>query len=236
MAAQLTLPEEFALLSLAENGKTIDYGQAKDGCALAELGELALRGKLLIPLHNLKVFGFLTMYGQSLTKAELVDAAPVGLDWADELLAELGHAGVEKTLSKWLSRRRDAFLWHRGALVARGLVRHVPDRRRPRRERYYPDPTMRNRLINEVRLATGEGRRLDAHRLFLSDMVIRSGLYSDLRVPLNGDPRILQIPQHITSRRARDRAYWIETLESVPEPLRATSQVLAQLVPRRLRD
>ncbi|MGA5134779.1 hypothetical protein ACPCTO_33825 [Streptomyces olivoreticuli] len=58
MAGPLSLPEEFALLSLADTGKTIDSGQATGGCAVAELGELALRGKLLLRQRVHKVFGW----------------------------------------------------------------------------------------------------------------------------------------------------------------------------------
>ncbi|QUQ67068.1 GOLPH3/VPS74 family protein [Kutzneria sp. CA-103260] len=228
MVGALTLPEEFALLSLADTGKAIDYGQAMAGCALAELGELALRGKLLIRPHNFTVFG-LKGSAPSAAKIELVDAAPVGLAWADELLAELVHTGETVAVSKLLRRRRrrDAFALHRDALVARGLVRQVPVRGLFRRERYYPDPTVRNGLIDEVRLATGGERRLDGHMLFLSDLVVRGDLHRGLRISLKRDPRRSDL---IKSIRERNRARWMWVVESVPEPLRETSESLASLL------
>lgn len=264
MVGPLTLPEEFALLSLADTGRVIDSGQAKVGCAVAELGELALRGKLLIRRHESKVFG-LSVIRQISQVIELVDAAPVGLAWADELLAELANeteaVAVAGSRLLWRRRRRNAFLWHRDALVARGLVRYVPSSGLFRRERHLPDSTMRNRLINEVRLATevvqdtGGGRRLDVHTMFLSGMVIRSELDRDLGVvQAAGGRRRWHVQAMFLSgmlssgeldmelgvprpkgRRARDRARGIGAVESVPEPLRHTSEVLAGLVPKRSR-
>ncbi|QHC23302.1 hypothetical protein [Streptomyces sp. GS7] len=92
MVEPLTLPEEFALLSLAETGKVIDSGQAEVGCAVVELGELALRGKLVIRTRQSTVFG-LDVYHPYRAEIELVDTGSTSLAWADELLAELAHAG-----------------------------------------------------------------------------------------------------------------------------------------------
>ncbi|EST18953.1 GPP34 family phosphoprotein [Streptomyces roseochromogenus] len=92
MAGPLTLPEEFTLLSLAETGKVIDSDQAGVGCAVAELGELALRGKLAVRTRKSTVFG-LDAYRPYRAEIELVNADSTGLAWADELLAELAHAG-----------------------------------------------------------------------------------------------------------------------------------------------
>jgi hypothetical protein len=254
MVGPLTLPEEFALLSLADTGKVIDSGQAKVGCAVAELGELALRGKLLIRPHERKVFGPVVQF---LQLVELIDAAPIGLTWADELLAELAHETGALALSRSLRhRRRDAFRWHRDALVARGLVRHVPSRGLLRRERYLPDPTVRNGLIDEVRLAAeilrvrGGGRRLDAHAMFLSDMVIRGELDKDLGIA-QPTRRGWRLSMNVTflsgildnevelsrseRRRARKEDPGAGALDSLPEPLRHTSAVLGGSVPKRSR-
>jgi hypothetical protein len=145
MAGPLTLPEEFALLSLADTGKTIDPGQAKGGCAVAELGELALRGELLLRQRVHTVFGWNAI--RRITHViELVDPTPAGLAWADELLAELANEPEAVSPAKLLwrrHRRRKAFHRHRDALVAHGPVRYVPSRGLFRRARYLPDPTVR---------------------------------------------------------------------------------------------
>jgi hypothetical protein len=258
MVGPLTLPEEFALLSLADTGKTIDSGQAKAGCAVAELGELALRGKLLIRQHEPKVFG-LNAVRQVVQMVELIDAAPVGLAWADELLAELAQESGAIAVGRLLWRRRrrgNAFHLHRGALVARGLVRHVPSRGLFRRERYLPDPTLRTGLIDELRLAAeilrarGGGRRLDAHAMFLSDMVIRGELDKDLGIAqatrrgwrLNANVTFLSgvLDNELElsrseRRRARKEDPGTGALGSLPEPLRHTSAVLGGSVPKRSR-
>ncbi|GAA0346837.1 GPP34 family phosphoprotein [Streptomyces blastmyceticus] len=252
MAGPLSLPEEFALLSLADTGKTIDSGQATGGCAVAELGELALRGKLLLRQRVHKVFGW-NAIRQITHVIELVDRTPVGLAWADELLAELANEPGAVSLTKLLRRRyrwRNAFHWHRDALVAQGLVRHVPRRGLFRQARYIPDPTVRNRLIEEVRLATeilrdtGEGRRLDVHTKFLSDMVIRGELAKDLGVVKGRGWRVnvmfldglLNRELWSARRRAQNRAAGVGALDSIPEPLRYTSEALADLVPKRSRN
>ncbi|MER6568868.1 GPP34 family phosphoprotein [Streptomyces sp. NPDC001093] len=222
MAGPLTLPEEFALLSLAETGKVIDSGQAEVGCAVAELGELALRGKLAVRTRKSTVFG-LDAYRPYRAEIELVNADSTGLAWADELLAELAHAGEVVVPYKWVRRRRIAFLQHRGALVGRGLIRRVPGRGLLRRERYYPDPNVRHGLIEAVRLAKAGEHRLDEHMMFLSDMVTASQLNRDLG---GSWPK-----RHIL-----DRARGTGAVESVPESLRDTSAVLAALVPKRSRN
>ena len=252
MAGPLTLPEEFALLSLSDTGKMIDSDQARVGCDVAEVGELALRGKLLLR-HRAHMVYTWNSISRSTHVIELVDPAPVGLAWADELLAELANEPEAVSLLKLLLRRyrrRNAFHRHRDALVAHGLVRYVPSRGLFRRARYLPDPTMRNRLIDEVRLATeilqdtGGGRRLDVHTKFLSDMVIRSELAKDLGVVKDRGWRVnvmfldglLNRELWSERRRARNRAAGIGALDSIPEPLRHISEVLANLVPKRSRN
>ncbi|OIJ86101.1 hypothetical protein BIV25_42160 [Streptomyces sp. MUSC 14] len=252
MAGPLTLPEEFALLSLADTGKTIDSDQARAGCNVAEVGELALRGKLLLR-HRRNTTFYVNGLRWNADVIEVVDRTPVGLAWADELLAVLAkepEAAAERKLLLRRYRRRNAFHWHRDALVAQGLVRHVPRRGLFRRARYIPDPTVRNRLIEEVRLATeilrdtGGGRRLDVHTKFLSDMVIRGELAKDLGVVKGRGWRVnvmfldglLDRELWSARRRARNRAAGVGALDSVPEPLRYTSEALADLVPKRSRN
>lgn len=222
MAGPLTLPEEFALLSLTETGKVIDSGQAEVGCAVAELGELALRGTLTVRTRKARVFG-LDAYRPHRAEIELLDADATGLAWADELLAELAHVGETVTLHQWVRRRRTAFLRHRGALVGRGLIRRVPGSGLLRRERYHPDAAVRQGLIDALRLARTGEHRLDAHMMFLSDMVSASGLTRDLG---GSWPK----------RHVLDRARGTGAVEFVPEPLRDTGAVLAALVPKRSRN
>ncbi|KUM99560.1 hypothetical protein AQI95_38170 [Streptomyces yokosukanensis] len=224
MVGALTLPEEFALLSLAETGRAIDSRQAEAGCTVAELGELALRGRLLIRTRKFKVFG-LDTYRPYRAEIELIGNGSTALAWADELLAELAELAEEDGAvvpHRWVRRHRNAFQRHRGALIARGLVRHMPGAGVLRRDRYHPEPAVRRGLVEAVRLAHAGEHRLDAHMMFLSDMVSSSQLTRDL----GGSWR---------TRHKLDRARGTGAVASVPEPLRDTSAVLAALVPKRTR-
>jgi hypothetical protein len=224
----LTLPEEFALLSLTDDGAVIDPGQARVGCALAELGDLALRGKLLVRYRRLKLLGVIDVYVPSRVEIELIDTTPVGVPWADELLAELARTGETVVTYKALRRRlrrRDAFLWHRDDLVTRGLIQYVLEKRRFRRDRdrYRPDLAVRATLIKDLGSATSREHPMDAHMMLLSAMVIRSELNGDLGIPA---PR---------RRRGQDRADRGGAAEAGPEQLRVAIAMLAWLVPKRSR-
>jgi hypothetical protein len=227
----LSLPEEWVLLSLKDSGKTRDSGLAVTGCAAAELGELALRRKLLVSARKFSIFG-LHGYRPYPAEIQLLDTSPTGVPWADELLADLERHRASGQghlfLLPWLrQRRRQAFTLHRNALAERSVLRHTAGARfAPFRifkpERYCPDPGVRNALITQMR-AVGSGQsRLDERALFLSDLVESSELYKDLGVTLKTRYRL-------------DRASGTGTVASVPEDLRDTSMVLALWVPERSR-
>jgi hypothetical protein len=223
----LSLPEEFALLSLTESGRTIDSGQAVVGCAAAELGELALRHKLLVRSRKFTVFG-LAGYRPHPGEIHLIGTGPTGLVWADELLDELTRRDAAEAgrviVRPWLRQRHDAFALHRDALTARGVLRHQPGRhsgpfRAIGRDRYCPDPVVRGDLIAAVRAACTGQSQLDEHMLFLSDLVVSSELYRDLGFTMG-----------MRSRLAHDRAKGM-----LPQDLLDTSAVLASSVPERSR-
>ncbi|WP_051791554.1 GPP34 family phosphoprotein [Amycolatopsis jejuensis] len=88
MPEPLTLPEEFALLSLSSSGKVIDAGQAEVGCAVAELAELALRGRLVVEARKSRVLG-LDVHHLRNTTITVLDPTPTGLPWADSALSAL---------------------------------------------------------------------------------------------------------------------------------------------------
>ncbi|KAF4408501.1 hypothetical protein CRI70_19720 [Streptomyces sp. Ru87] len=215
-----SLPEEFLLLSHLQSGKVHDIDQTSVGCAAAELGELALRRKLLVRARKFEKFGFEIFRHQG--HIQLLDTEPTGLVWADRLLAELdpsvsGPAPV--SVYRWLRKRRRAALpLHRQTLTERGALRRRPGALL-RRERHYPDPVARNALVSDVRSAYA-GNPLDEHLLFLCDLVEGADLGGDLGVTLRWRQRM-------------DRARGIGAVESVPEDLRDTSTVLGFMVPSR---
>jgi hypothetical protein len=227
----LSLPEEWVLLSLKESGKTRDSGCAAGGCAAAELGELALRRKLLVRSRKFKLLGF-NGYRPYPAEIQLLDTSRTGLPWADELLADLEGSRASwqgrLPLTSWLrQRRRQAFTLHRNALAEQGVLRHTPGARfvpfrifKP--ERHYPDPAVRNALITEMRAAGSGQSQLDERALFLSDLLGSSELYKDLGVTLK-------------MRYMLDRGRAAGTVVAVPEDLRDTSSVLAWSVPKRSR-
>jgi hypothetical protein len=224
----LSLPEEWVLLSLRDSGKTRDLGQAVVGCAAAELGELALRRKLLVKSRKFNIFGF-DAYRRSPAEIQLLDIGRTGLPWADELLADLERrcaSGQGRlSLMPWLrQRRREAFTLHRDALAKQGVLRHtrgahfVPFRIfKP--ERYHPDPTVRNALITEVRAVSSGQSPPDERTFFLSGLIVSSELYKDLGVTVS--------KSHLL-----DRARGAGAVASIPEDLRDTSAILAFSVPK----
>jgi hypothetical protein len=85
---RLSLPEEFALLPYGEDGRVPNPAQAAAGCAATELGELALRGSLLIRPRKTRKLGLETC--QPRGEIELRPNTPgTDLTWADGLLAAL---------------------------------------------------------------------------------------------------------------------------------------------------
>lgn len=86
---RLSLPEEFALLSYGENGRVPNSAQTAAGCAAAELGELALRRRLLVRPRKTRKLG-VEIY-QHRGEIELSpNTARTDLTWADDLLSSLG--------------------------------------------------------------------------------------------------------------------------------------------------
>ncbi|WP_326689016.1 MULTISPECIES: GPP34 family phosphoprotein [unclassified Streptomyces] len=228
----LSLPEEFVLLSHLASGKVHGSGRAPAviGCAAAELGELALRRKLAVRSRKSKALGF-DVYRLHGVEIELLDARPTGLGWADALLAELQqscsaseHGRVR--LYQWFRRHQEGFSLHRDALAARGVLHPKPGGHTGlfrARQRHYPDRVLREALIAEARAACGEESRVDAHMLFLCDLMETVGLNRELGIRLSVRQRL-------------DRGRGAGAAASLPEDLRDTSTALAAAVPSRDND
>lgn len=217
----LCLPEEFLVLSHLDSGKVRDSHQTAFGCAAAELGELALRRKLLLRTRKFRKFG-VEIYRLK-AEIQLLDTGRTGLVWADELLAELERRSDSAlkpiALGRWLiQRRRAAFRLHRNALTERGVLLRKPGRFLSSRQRHYPNRGVRNTLINQIRAAHSGQSPLDEHMLFLYDLVEGTELSKDLGLGLSW--------RHSLDR-ARDRAHGVGAEEFVPEDLRDTSAVLS---------
>ncbi|AXK34747.1 hypothetical protein DVA86_20920 [Streptomyces armeniacus] len=220
---RLSLPEEFVLLSHLPDGRVHGKARAVIGAAAAELGELALRGRLAVRAKKTKVFGFegYQMHGVDI---ELLDTTLTGLAWADALLAELGEqcaasGGSRVRLNRWFRRHHGAFALHRDALAARGLLR--PGGRAglfTSRLRHHPDPGLREALVADVGAARSGQAPLDAHMLFLVDLTETVRLREAMGIRHN-------------TRWLLDRARGIGTAAAVPEEMRDTSAALAARVP-----
>ncbi|MGW5360126.1 GPP34 family phosphoprotein [Actinopolymorpha pittospori] len=239
-APQLSLPEEFLLLSYDRDGGGVhDSRQTAVGCAAAELGELALRRRLRVIPRKSKVFGFEVYFGSS--KIQLLDLAPTGLAWADDLLAKLERRAASRRrhrasdvapaasqsepirLHKWLRRRSDeALLLHRQALTARRVLFHSPGFPPGEEDRHYPDASARNVLVSRLRAVTSERVPMDEHALLLLDLVDRVGLNKDLGLPLRMRQRL-------------DRARGIGAVATLPGDMKDTSTALAMSIPSRKR-
>lgn len=236
---QLSLPEEFLLLSYHRYGDVHDREQTAVGCAAAELGELALRRRLRVTPRKSKVFGF-EFYSLS-GKIQVLDLAPTGLAWADDLLAELERlaasrrrhtaSGVAPTgsqrkpirLHKWLRLRgHDALLLHTKALTERSVLFHSPGFRPGDEERHYPDVAVRNALISRLWAVTNERVPMDEHMLLLLELVGSARLNQDLGLTLSMRQRL-------------DRARGIGAVAALPEDMRDTSTVLSMSIPSRNR-
>lgn len=228
----LSLPEEFVLLSHLTSGKMHGSTRAVIGCAAAELGELALRRRLLVRSRKSTVFGVEVHLVHGGGSIELLDTTATGLQWADEVLAELrrsqeseqGHVSIHR----WFRRRHQAFSLHRTALTERGVLRHKTGGQpwHPRflaRERRFPDPAIHNALTMEVRAVAAGHVRFDPHALFLSDLIDTVGLSKPLGISWTLSQRM-------------DRNRGAEAVECVPEILRDTSAALTAQVPTRDND
>nr|WSY52691.1 GPP34 family phosphoprotein [Streptomyces sp. NBC_00886] len=221
---RLSLPEEFVLLSFGEDGRVPNSAQAAAGCAAAELGELALRRRLLIRPRKTRKLG-LEIY-QNRGEIELsANAAHIGLTWADNLLSALwtrtaARAPRPLTVTRWLRERgREALALHTGALTERGVLRHRPGTLLTR-TRHYPDTTLRAALLDGVRAVRAEQVPLDEHMLFLCDLLDGADLTEDFGLTLTRPQRL-------------ERARGIGAAGALPEALRDTSTVLGFSLPGR---
>lgn len=221
----LSLPEEFVLLSHLSNGKVHGSARAVIGCAAAELGELALRGKLLVRSRKSKWFGYDVLRLHSV-EIELLDTGSTGLAWADTLLTELHqHSSASERgrvrLHWWFRRHHQAFSLHRAALAERGVLRPRHDGHPGlvrTRQRLYPHQELRDALIAEVRAVINGRSRIDEHMMFLCDLVETVRLSRDLGAEMSLRQRL-------------DRARGVGAAEPLPEELRDTSSALIALVP-----
>lgn len=210
---ELSLPEEFLLLCHIESGEVLDAEQARIGCAVAELGELALRRRLqAVPDKKFKVFG-IDAYWRS-GRIRLLDTTPTGLAWADGILAELERRttaeGESLDLREWLLLRgEDAFLHHRSALLDRTVLLHDHSG-----ELHYADAALRNAFIARLRAVVAEQAPLDEHMLFLWDLVDASDVAEHLGLRLRPRQRL-------------DRAKGSGAVAALPEDVRDTSTVLS---------
>ena len=201
--------------------------RAAIGCAAAELGELALRRKLLLRTRKWRKLGF-DIYQMHGIEIALIDTGPTGLVWADELLSELRQrCSASKNgrykLRRWFRHRHQAFALHRDALAGRGVL--IPESgwgtgSFSAKRRHYPHSALRNALIAEIHAARGEHSRIDEHMLFLRDIVETVGLGKELGAPMSVRDKL-------------DRARGVGAVEVLPEDLRDTSAALVTLVPAR---
>ncbi|QUG99553.1 GPP34 family phosphoprotein [Saccharopolyspora erythraea] len=219
----LALPEEFLLLAHRESGKVRESARVAAGCAAAELGDLALRGRLLVRVGHASLLSSRLFWPEP-TEIELLAVESTGLAWADNVLAELLQwieAGPV-SLNRWVRRHKGAFQYHRAALVGRGLLRPGPGTGLSRllgRQHHYPDQALRHRLIAELRATTTGRRVLDERLLFLSDLMAAVGLHDELGIGKWGFPH----------RMNPDRGIGVVTFR--PEAMRDTSYALASAVP-----
>lgn len=221
---RLSLPEEFTLLSYGENGRVPNSAQTAAGCAAAELGELALRRRLLVRPRKTRKLG-LEIY-QLRGEIELgPNATSTGLTWADDLLSALHTrtailAPRPLTVTRWLRERgREALALHTAALTGRGALRHTPGTLLTR-TRHHPDPVLRTALLNGVRTVRAEQVPLDEHMLFLCDLLDGAGLTKDFGLTLTRPQRL-------------ERARGTGAAGALPETLRDTSTVLGFSLPGR---
>ncbi|HEX5494671.1 MAG TPA: GPP34 family phosphoprotein [Mycobacteriales bacterium] len=209
----MSLPEEFVLLCQLDSGEVYNCGKATNGCAAAELGELALRRRLrVVPRKKIKLFSFQIYFRP--VKIHLSDATPTGLVWADSILANLERHitsnGGPISLYKWYRLRGDeALLLHRAALTERALLL-----RDFRGELHYPDAAVRNALIGRLQAVSSELVPTDEHMRLLLDLVEGAYLYRNLGLTL-------------TLRQRIDRARRTGAVAALPEDLMDSSSALS---------
>lgn len=213
--SRLSLPEEFLVLSHHPHVKVHDIRQTAVGCAVAELGELALLRRLLVVPKKKRLFGFEVHFTSS--RIHLLDLTPTGLSWADGLLAELGSLTVSRSkptrLSTWLRRRGDEALYlHRQALIEHGSLFPSEDH-----ELHYPNPSVRDVLISWLRAVANEHFFMDERMLFLSDLVEKAELNEDFGAAWS-------------MRRRLDRGRGSGALAVLPEEVRDTSAALSSSI------
>ncbi|MET8008228.1 GPP34 family phosphoprotein [Nonomuraea glycinis] len=195
-SVQLSLPEEIVLLSY-RYGAAHDDERSAIACAGAEIGELTLRRRVQVVGRKHKFLGAEVYLWSGAIR--VVDSTLTGLAWADELLAELERRGRSRWrlvlfdtrrtssesgavgLDKWLGLRGgEALLLHRDALTERGVLFRSPGFRPGQEERHYPDPSVRNELISQLR-AVHYGRvPMDEHMLLLLNLLEKAGLNDEL--------------------------------------------------------
>lgn len=238
--AQLSLPEEFLLLSY-RYGDAHDYDRSAVACAGAELGELALRRRVQVAPRKWKTKLFHFQGYVSSGEIHVLDLTPTGLAWADDLLAELerlanpprrhmpsdtgGTASRSRPISvyKWLRLRGDkALLLHRKALTERRVLLHSPGFRPGQEERHYPDPSVRNELISRLRAVDDERIPMDEHMLLLLNLVAEAGLNDELGLTMS-------------THQPLDRARGSGAVAALSDDMRDTSAVLAMNIAQRNR-
>jgi Golgi phosphoprotein 3 (GPP34) len=214
----LTLPEEFLLLCHLPHGKVRKSDVVAAGCAAAEFGDLALRGRLRgTARKKTTIFG---MDGYVLPgKIQLLDTRPTGVAWADALLVELERRGAVEApvgATRLVRRRRkDAMALHRESLLSRGVLQS-----HGRRWRHYPDEGARNALVGRLQAVCDEQIPVDAHMLLLLELLEAADMWKPLGLGLG----------------VRQRIAWargIGLVANVPADIRETSAVIFWDVPNR---
>lgn len=161
----VTLPDELVLLlHRPDGGHRAGPADLLTWCA--ELGELALRGKV-------ELTG---------TKLAVLDPCGTGLDWADELLGRLvkksGPRGRPVELTDLLPRRIGRFREHRALLERRGmllreprkLLGFIPD------DLHFPVGPVRRELVEQVRAVARGELRADGRRAVRCGLVHAAGI------------------------------------------------------------
>ncbi|AOR30931.1 hypothetical protein BFF78_07595 [Streptomyces fodineus] len=219
----LSLPEEFVLLSYRRSGNVHEVRQTATGCAVAELGELALRRTLLTPPRKKSKVCGLDVYHLN-SRIELLHTDPTGLAWGDELVTELERerAAARKPVPvhRWLRRRfHAALVLHRNALVEHGLLSpgHSTILKRPR---YHPNSRVRDALIGHLQAVCHGESPLDAHMLFLLALVKGAQLSGEFGLSWSQLQKLGVVAG-------------VGPAAHLPEDLRDTSIVLGALVPAR---